>query len=220
MATRKKKITKPTATVEAATPPAPVITSIKGFDSDLSCRGFKFEIGKTYEVGGEIEACTNGFHACPTDEHPLSVFEFYPPAGARFAEVTQTGASYREGTKLASASITIGVELSLGDLAARAVKWVFDRAKWKDGPVATGANEGAAASGDRGAATASGNNGAATATGYAGRVKGAEGCALFSVERDEKLNIVSVACGIVGRDGIKADTFYGAKDGKLVEATP
>ena len=222
----------------ARAPALPVITSIKGFDSDLSCRGFKFEIGKTYEVPGTIKACSNGFHACPTDEHPLSVFEFYSPAGARFAEVTQTGATHREETKLASASITIGVELSLGDLAARAVKWVFDRANWKDGPVATGDNEGvtasgdsgaatasgysgaATASGDSGAATASGNSGAATATGYAGRVKGAEGCALFAVERDEKWNIVSVACGIVGRDGIKSDTWYSAKDEKLVEVTP
>ena len=247
------------------------ITSIKGFDSNLSCRGFKFEFGKTYDIDGKIKACSNGFHACPTDSHPLSVFEYYPPAGARFAEVTQSGTTHREGTKLASASITIGVELSLGDLAARAVKWVFDQANWKDGPVATGANEGvtasgyggaatasgdrgaatasgydgaatasgvsgaatasgyrgaATASGDRGAATASGNRGAATASGYGGaatasgyegRVKGSESCALFAVERDENWNTLSVACGIVGRDGLAADTWYAAKDGKLVK---
>ena len=248
MATRKKKAAEIIAVdIAPSNPPHPVVTSIKGFDADLSCRGFKFKFGKTYEVPGKIKACSNGFHACPTDAHPLSVFEYYPPAGARFTEVTQSGSTDREGTKLASASITIGVELSIGDLAARAVKWVFDRANWKDGPVATGANEGvtasgysgaatasgysgaatasgvsgaATASGVSGAATASGVRGAATATGYAGRVKGADGCALFAVERDEKWNIVSVACGIVGRDGIKADTWYGAKGGELVEVTP
>ena len=212
MATRKKKAAEIIAVdIAPSNPPHPVVTSIKGFDADLSCRGFKFKFGKTYEVPGKIKACSNGFHACPTDAHPLSVFEYYPPAGARFTEVTQSGSTDREGTKLASASITIGVELSIGDLAARAVKWVFDRANWKDGPVATGANEGV---------TASGYRGAATATGYAGRVKGADGCALFAVERDEKWNIVSVACGIVGRDWIKADTWYGAKGGELVEVTP
>ena len=226
---RSKKIAETPQAPEVVAPPPTVITSIKGFGPDLSCFGFKFEFGKTYTVPGEIKACSNGFHACPTDEHPLSVFEYYAPAGSRFAEVTQSGLTDRQGTKLASASITIGVELSIGDLAERAVKWVFDRANWKDGPVATGTNEGVTASGLRGAATASGYSGAATASGYsgaatatgcAGRVKGVVGCALFAVERDEKWNIISVACGIVGRDGIKADTWYSAKDGKLVEVTP
>jgi len=143
------------------------IVSIKGFDANLRCRGFQFEIGKTYTVSGKIKACENGFHACPVDEHPLSVLEYYP-ATSRFFEVVQDGKRDVEGTKLASASITIGVEISISDLAARAVKWVFDRANWKDGPVATGDNEGATASGYRGAATASGHSGAATASGYRG----------------------------------------------------
>jgi hypothetical protein len=106
MATRKKKIAE-TATVVETEPPEntmPVVTSIKGFNADWTCYdGFKFEIGKTYEVGGKIKACSNGFHACPTEEHPFSVFKFYSPAGNRFAETTQTGALDREGTKLASA---------------------------------------------------------------------------------------------------------------------
>ncbi|MFH1554388.1 MAG: hypothetical protein ABII76_05930, partial [Pseudomonadota bacterium] len=145
-----------------------ITTSIKGFNHDLSCRGFKFEIGKTYSVSGKIEACLNGFHACPEEHHPLSVFEFYPPSGSRFCVVEQSGEVDARETKLASAKITIGVELSLGDLAQRAVKWVFDRANWLQGEVATGDNEGATASGDQGAATASGYQGAATASGTQG----------------------------------------------------
>ena len=34
----------------------------KGFDKDLSCRGFQYEIGKTYECEGKITLCENGFH--------------------------------------------------------------------------------------------------------------------------------------------------------------
>jgi hypothetical protein len=222
----------------------PPVTSIKGFDSKLQCRGFQFEFGKTYTVEGNIKACQDGFHACPVDDHPLSVFEYYPPAGSRFVEVVQDGERDKEGTKLASATITIGIEVSLGDLAVRAAKWVFDRAIWKDAPNVSGDNKAATASGtrgaatasgdqgaatasgdqgaatasgDQGAATASGTQGAATASGDHGAASGALGNALFLAERDDSYNIIAVWAGIVGRDGIKPDTFYRLVDGKPVE---
>jgi len=202
------------------------VTSIKGFNSDLTCRGFQFEVGKTYTVSGKIRACENGFHACPVEHHPLSVLQHYAPAGSRFFEVIQEGKRDAEGDKLASASITVGVEISLGELAQRAVKWVFDRANWKDGPVVTGENEGctasgdrgaatasgprgaATASGDRGAATASGDSGAATASGDGGKAQGKDGCALFLVHRDSRWKITRAWAGIVGESGVLADTWY------------
>ena len=217
----------------------PVITeetviSVKGFNQDFSCRGFKFEVGKTYEHAGNVEICASGFHAC---EHPLDVLQYYNPATSRFALVTQSGslARHTDDTKVASAKITIDAEIQLPQLIERAVKWVFDRAKWVDGPVATGANEAATASGDsgaatasgysgaatasgdrgaatasgdRGAATASGNSGAATASGNRGKARGADGCALFLVHRDDNWNITHAWAGIVGRDGIKPMTWY------------
>ena len=165
-----KKIETLTEAQEAA---GSVVTSIKGFRSDLTCQpdssapAFQFEIGKSYSLTGEINACNFGFHACPVDEHPLSVFEYYPPAGARYAEVEQSGAQSVNGNKLASASITIKAEISLSDLIARAVKWVFDRST-PEGPSATGDSGAASATGYRGAASATGYSGAASATGDSG----------------------------------------------------
>ena len=49
------------------------IKAYKAFDKDLSCRGFKYEVGKEYEETGDIKACEKGFHACP---YPLDVFGY------------------------------------------------------------------------------------------------------------------------------------------------
>ena len=52
------------------------IVSYKGFNQDWTCRDFQYELGKTYEHEGEVEACAGGFHAC---EYPLHVFRYYKP---------------------------------------------------------------------------------------------------------------------------------------------
>ena len=177
-----------------------VVKSIKGFDKDLKCRGFQFEVGKTYEADGDIIACKNGFHAI--EGHPLEVFAHYSPGANRYAEVVQSGkiARHSEDSKIASAKITIGVEIHLHDLIQRAVKWVFDRAK----PEGTGSS----ATGWQGAASATGEYGAASATGWQGKVMGADGCALFLVYRNQRGDIMHAWGGIAGRNGIKSMTWY------------
>jgi hypothetical protein len=111
------------------------IIAIKGFDPTLSCRGHKFEVGKTYTVKGEIRACENGFHAC---ENPLDVWSYYPIVADdgklnRFAVVEMSGAiSRHEGdSKIASASITVKAELSLPEFIGKAVSWIVDYTKLK-----------------------------------------------------------------------------------------
>ncbi|PRA62598.1 hypothetical protein CQ053_17145 [Ochrobactrum sp. MYb18] len=345
------------------------ILAFKGFDAQLQCRNFQFELTKSYTHDGPVIACEKGFHAC---EYPLDIFKYYAPATSRFGEVELSGETHKEGsdTKIAAAEITIKCELKIPELVAAAVRYIIDRTKRVDGNHASGERElikahgdrsvatvtgqwsaatasgnrsAATASGDWSAATASGNRSAATATGwrsaatasgdwsaatatgsgsaatatgsgsaatatgyqsaatasgnrsaatatgwrsaatasgdwsaatatgsgsaatatgsgsaatatgyqsaatasgnrsaatatgwrsaatasgdwsaatatgYEGKVRGKEGCALFLVERNEQMEIISVWSGIAGRDGIKADTYYTLKSGQPVE---
>lgn len=47
----------------------------KGFDKDLTCRGFQYEIGKTYTMVGSPEICKRGFHFC---RKLIDVLGYYP----------------------------------------------------------------------------------------------------------------------------------------------
>jgi len=105
-------------------------TAYKGFDKDFQCLGFQYQIGQTYECGGKIIACENGFHAC---ENPLDVWTYYGPFESRFAVVQLSGnqAKHEYDSKIAAAKITIEAELSLGDFIKKAVDWVIDHCKTK-----------------------------------------------------------------------------------------
>ena len=217
------------------TPPS--IRGIKGFDANLKCRDHQFVIGQTYVYGGMVTACEGGFHACPADQHPFSVFEFYPPAGSRYCRVELSGMTDAKDTKIAAEIVKVGPEISLQTLTEEAIKWVMDRtyptrtainsgdqgAASNSGDYGAASNSGdhgaASNSGYRGAAINSGIQGAAMNAGYEGTVRGREGSAVFALERDDDFNIVSVACGIVGRDGIEPDTWYYCVGGKLIEKT-
>ena len=220
------------------------MTAYKGFDKNLQCRGFQFEIGKTYTHKGKVEACKAGFHAI--EGHPLEVFGYYAPGISRFCVVELDGdlARHNDDSKVAAQILTVGKEISISELVRDAVKFVMDRSK-PEGETATGTQGAASSTGDQGAASSTGNRGAASSTGdhgaasstgyqgaasstgnhgaamaigYLGRVMGADGNALFAVERAAWDGpIVSIASGIVGRDGIEASVWYWAKDGKLVE---
>ena len=140
------------------------IKAYKAFDKDLSCRGFKYKVGKEYEETGDIKACEKGFHACP---YPLDVFGYYAPAGSRFCEVEQSGKiDDSESDKVCSSKIRIGAELDIRGLVKAAVSYVKERCtneyNAEPGKPAMTGYRGVATAGDRGAATA-GNCGVATA---------------------------------------------------------
>jgi hypothetical protein len=195
------------------------IISYKGFNSDMSCRGFEFKVGKTYKQDGEIKACKNGFHACPM---PLSVFDHYAPANNQFAIVEQSGDIDKESDKIASSKIKIKAKITLFDLVKAQIEWVHShldptKANSVDGyqgaATQTGDRGAATQTGDQGAAIQTGDQGAATQTGYQGAAiqTGDQGAATQTGYRGAA-NVtgkysVALANGIQGRVSAKKDGF-------------
>ena len=208
---------------------------------------FQYELGKTYEHTGPVKACSSGFHAIEGYPLEVFGYYAPAGSRYAVVEQFGTLARHDGDSKLASSKIKIGVELSLAGLIKLAIEWTFKRALpidpaspasatgvrgaasatgYQGAASATGDQGAASATGDqgaasatgvRGAASATGYQGAASATGYDGRAAGAEGNALFLLERDGDYNIIAVWAGIVGRDGIKPNVFYALRDGKPVE---
>ena len=141
------------------------IIAYKGFDKDLKCRDFQYEVGKAYEMDGEIECCERGFHAC---ENPLDAFGYYAPADSRYCKVEQSGTLSKDadGSKVASSKIRVQCEIGLKGIIEAGVKFIFDKVNWKDNKESnTGDWSAATNTGDRSAATNTGNRSAATNTG-------------------------------------------------------
>ncbi len=144
----------------AATP----VLAFKGFDIQLQCHDFQYEIGGSYEHTGKVEACSEGFHAC---EYPLDVFGYYAPSDSRFATVELSGELSRESSdsKIAAARISIKAELKIPELVSRAVNYILSRIQTSNTEAATGDWSAATNTGDQSAATNTGYRSAATNTG-------------------------------------------------------
>ena len=158
------------------------VKSYKGFNKDMTCKGFQYEEGKEYETE-KAECCETGFHAC---EYPLDCFSYYSPNESVFHEVEQDGELDREGsnTKVASTKIKIGASINIAGIVKAAIEYTTQRAKKKNGSdkdygassatgdygasSATGDYGASSATGDYGASSATGNCGASSATGYKG----------------------------------------------------
>ena len=193
------------------------IKAYKAFDKDLSCRGFKYEVGKEYEETGDIKACKKGFHACP---YPLDVFGYYAPARSRFCKVEQSGKiDDSESDKVCSSKIRIGAELDIRGLVKAAVSYVKERCtnecNAEPGKPATAGDSGAATA--RGKAS-TGSNGLSVARGKNVQVKGGIGAILvIAEERDDTYDIVDWKAVVVDGEVVKADTWYRLENGELVE---
>ena len=103
------------------------IIAYKGFDENLCCRGFQYEIGKEYVHEGEIECCESGFHACT---NPFDVLDYYLfDSRNRFCVVEQSG-TIKTGngdSKQASSKIKIKAEIGMSGLFKAGVEWIKEK---------------------------------------------------------------------------------------------
>jgi hypothetical protein len=150
------------------------MNAYKGFDKDLRCRGFQYEIGKEF-TESKADLCGCGFHAC---ENPIDVFGYYPPAESRYCkvELEDVADQTSDDSKRCGKSIKIGAEIGIKGIINAFVKFTLEKIDWEtvkesntgDGSAATntGYRSAATNTGDRSAATNTGYWSAATNTGY------------------------------------------------------
>ena len=141
------------------------IIAYKGFNQDWTCRGYQYEVGKTYVHKGDVKGYRSGFHAC---EYPLDVLSYYGPAVSKFAVVKMSGETSKDSddTKIASAKITIETEINLPEMIKKAVEWIKGKVDWEAAKVSnTGDWSVATNTSSRSAATDTGNRSVATNTG-------------------------------------------------------
>ncbi len=196
----------------------------KGFDKDLKCRGFQYEVGKEFVHDGPVEACSSGFHFC---ENPMDVFNYYPPSDNRYCEVKGDGDIDKErdgDSKVAVSKIHISAEIGIKGIIEAGVKFILDKVNWKDAKESNNEYKSAATNtGYKSAATVEGKESVACALGIESKAKGALGCWLVIAEwyQDENFEWHRKDVKSVSVDGeiIKADTWYTLKNGDFVEIT-
>ena len=175
----------------------------KGFDKDLKCRGFQYELGREYQ---ETEAllCRKGFHAC---ENPLDTFRYYPPTDSRYCEVeiADNGPRNSDDAKVCGEKIKIGAEIGLDGVIKDGVQFILEMCKGSAEDHASGTSGNAAASGVCGNAAASGENGNAAASGVRGNAaaSGVWGNAAASGARGNAA--ASGVCGNAAASGVRGN---------------
>ena len=215
-----------------------VIKSYKAFDKNMQCRGFQYEVGKEYEMDGEIKCCDRGFHACKS---PMEVWDHYDMLSSRFAEVEQSGKIDEEGnsTKVCSSHIKIKAELKLADIIKVGVEWLkditsptkvkTDIAKNDNGGYSaqigsSGDSAQIGSSGDYAKIYSTGEDSVIMCAGKESKAKAKVGSWITLTEwewNDDKKRRVPLCVKTEYVDGnnIKADTWYQLKNGEFVEVT-
>lgn len=214
--------------------------AFKGFNKDLTCRGFQYEEGKEFHTE-KADCCNEGFHAC---EYPLDCFGYYNPAESVFHEVELSGDMDRENsdTKVCATDIKIGARISIAGLVKAAIDFTMSRVNKEaksyeehGASSATGNCGASSATGYRGASSVSDPTGVAVAWGHEAKAKGCLGAHLilsdwryigekwsdgdYKTPYDvESWELAGAKMVQVDGEKIKADTYYRCVDGEVVEA--
>ncbi len=193
--------------------------AFKGFNKDLTCRGYQYEEGKEFHTE-RAECCDTGFHAC---EYPLDCFGYYDPAHSVYHEVELSGEMDKSGdnTKVCATDIKIGARLSIAGLVKMAIDFTMSKVNKEAGSderhgfaSATGDYGVSSATGDYGASSATGYKGASSATGYKGASSATGNCGASSATGNCGASSATGNCGASSATGYKgassATGDYGA----------
>lgn len=100
------------------------VIAYKGMNSDMSCRDFKYELGKSYKTD-KAELCNCGFHACL---NPLNIL--YPRySSSRYFKVKLSGEITKcdlDDTQVAATEITILEDINIKELRNITEWWKND----------------------------------------------------------------------------------------------
>ena len=190
--------------------------AFKGFNKDLTCRGYQYEEGKEFHTE-RAECCDTGFHAC---EYPLDCFRYYDPAHSVFHEVELSGEMDKSGdnTKVCATDIKIGARLSIAGLVKMAIDFTMSKV-----------NKEAGSDERHGFASATGDYGASSATGYKGAhlilsdwkyvgARYSDGDYMDPYDK-ESWELTGAKMVVVDGEKIKEDTYYRCIEGEIVEVT-
>ena len=215
--------------------------AFKGFNKDLTCRGYQYEEGKEFHTE-RAECCDTGFHAC---EYPLDCFGYYDPAHSVFHEVELSGEmdKSRDNTKVCATDIKIGARLSIAGLVKMAIDFTMSKVNKEAGSderhgfaSATGDYGASSATGYKGASSVSDPTGVAVAWGHEARAKGCKGSHLILSDwkyvgarysdgdymdpyDKESWELTGAKMVVVDGEKIKEDTYYRCIEGEIVEVT-
>ena len=182
--------------------------AFKGFNKDLTCRGYQYEEGKEFHTE-RAECCDTGFHAC---EYPLDCFGYYDPAHSVFHEVELSGEMDKSGdnTKVCATDIKIGARLSIAGLVKMAIDFTMSKVNKEAGSderhgfaSATGDYGASSATGNCGASSATGNCGASSATGDYGASSATGNCGASSATGYKGASSATGNCGASSATGYK-----------------